>query len=45
MTTEALKKLIKEYQLGRRDDTPCPLKGVVGGNKRIVMKRRIQDQK
>jgi hypothetical protein len=27
MTTEALRKLIKEYQLGLRDDTPWPLGG------------------
>jgi hypothetical protein len=44
MTTEALRKLIKDYQLGLGDDTPCPLKGVVGGNNRVEMRKRIQDQ-
>jgi hypothetical protein len=46
MTKEALRKMIKEYQFWAEGCfTPCPLKGVVGGNKRIVMKRRIQGQK
>jgi hypothetical protein len=44
MTTEALKELIIDYQLGMREDTPCPLKGVVGGNNRVEMRKRIQDQ-